>query len=114
MVGASATEWIPDEDSARAAPLDLSRLRSDLLEWYDGAHRLLPWRSAPSPYHVWLSEIMLQQTRVETVLDKGDGWTVRTRDGKLSAQFEHTILMTEKGPEVLTLTKEGPQEGHKF
>jgi len=59
-------------------------------------------------------EPMINAGRVETVLDKGDGWTVRTRDGKLSAQFEHTILMTEKGPEVLTLTKEGPQEGHKF
>ena len=47
-------------------------------------------------------------------VDPKDNWTVRTRDGKLSAQFEHTILMTEKGPEVLTLTKNGPQKGHKF
>ena len=42
------------------------------------------------------------------------GWTVRTKDGGLSAQFEHTILMTEHGPEPLTLTKKGPQRGHKF
>jgi methionyl aminopeptidase len=49
-----------------------------------------------------------------TRLDKADGWTVRTRDMKLSAQFEHTILMTETGPEILTLTKHGPQVGHKF
>ncbi len=41
-------------------------------------------------------------------------WIVHTKDGKLSAQFEHTILMTEDGPEVLTLTKEGPQKGHVF
>ncbi len=46
--------------------------------------------------------------------DKTDGWTVRTRDSKLSAQFEHTILMTETGPEILTQTKNGPQMGHKF
>ena len=39
----------------------------------------------------------------------GDEWTARTRDGKLSAQFEHTILMTEDGPEILTLTHGGPQ-----
>jgi methionyl aminopeptidase len=39
---------------------------------------------------------------------------VRTIDGALSAQFEHTILMTEQGPEVLTLTEHGPQEGHRF
>jgi methionyl aminopeptidase len=31
-----------------------------------------------------------------------DGWTVFTRDGKLSAQFEHTLAMTRNGPEVLT------------
>jgi len=48
------------------------------------------------------------------VQDPHDGWTVRTKDGKLSAQFEHTILMTNEGPEILTLTKHGPQKGHKF
>ncbi|QDV22753.1 type I methionyl aminopeptidase [Aureliella helgolandensis] len=47
-------------------------------------------------------------------LDKGDGWTVRTRDGQLSAQFEHSILMTEEGPEILTQTERGPQRGHQF
>jgi len=39
----------------------------------------------------------------------GDGWTVTTSDGGLSAQFEHTILLTEDGPEILTLTQNGPQ-----
>ena len=37
--------------------------------WYREHHRTLPWRSDPTPYHVWLSEIMLQQTRVAAVLD---------------------------------------------
>ena len=49
-----------------------------------------------------------------TRLDKEDGWTVRTRDGRLSAQFEHSILMTEDGPEILTRTQTGPQKGHRF
>ena len=40
-----------------------------LLSWYDAHRRILPWREDPSPYHVWLSEIMLQQTRVEAVKD---------------------------------------------
>lgn len=53
-------------------------------------------------------------TRYTTGEDKKDGWTVRTKDGGLSAQFEHTILMTETGPEILTQTKNGPQKGHKF
>lgn len=38
-----------------------------LLEWYDKQARILPWRSDPAPYRVWVSEIMLQQTRVEAV-----------------------------------------------
>ena len=41
---------------------------NDLLKWYDKNARQLPWRSFPTPYRVWISEIMLQQTRVETVL----------------------------------------------
>lgn len=40
-----------------------------LLAWYHDHRRTLPWRSAPTPYHVWLSEIMLQQTRVAAVLE---------------------------------------------
>jgi methionyl aminopeptidase len=48
------------------------------------------------------------------VTDKRDGWTVRTKDGSLSAQFEHTILMTENGPEILTQTARGPRPGHQF
>jgi len=59
-------------------------------------------------------EPMINQGKHETKLDNSDGWTVRTKDGKLSAQFEHTILMTEQGPEILTLTENGPQEGHRF
>lgn len=38
-----------------------------LLAWYAAGHRALPWRRDREPYHVWLSEIMLQQTRVEAV-----------------------------------------------
>ena len=38
-----------------------------LLDWYDKNRRRLPWRDDPSAYHVWISEIMLQQTRVEAV-----------------------------------------------
>ena len=44
---------------------------ADALAWYDRARRDLPWRSppgtSPDPYHVWLSEIMLQQTTTATV-----------------------------------------------
>jgi methionyl aminopeptidase len=59
-------------------------------------------------------EPMINLGVAEGEQDKQDGWTVRTQDRKLSAQFEHTILMGQEGPEVLTLTKDGPQRGHQF
>ncbi|MRI63703.1 A/G-specific adenine glycosylase [Ornithobacterium rhinotracheale] len=40
-----------------------------LLLWYDQNKRELPWRDAPSPYHIWISEIILQQTRVNQGMD---------------------------------------------
>lgn len=39
-------------------------IAAPLLAWFDANHRVLPFRSDPTPYHVWVSEIMLQQTRV--------------------------------------------------
>lgn len=59
-------------------------------------------------------EPMLNAGSKETKPVDDDGWTVRTFDGSLSAQFEHTVLMTEDGLQVLTLTQDGPMEGHKF
>ena len=50
-------------------PAELKKLRRTLLRWYDGSKRDLPWRSNADPYGVWVSEIMLQQTRVAAVLD---------------------------------------------
>lgn len=44
-----------------------ANIRGALLTWYRASMRTLPWRDAPTPYHVWISEIMLQQTRVEAV-----------------------------------------------
>ena len=41
---------------------------AELLRWYEDERADLPWRCDPKPYHVWLAEIMLQQTRVETVI----------------------------------------------
>lgn len=46
----------------------MERIRQDLLRWYDGAARDLPWRGTRDPYAIWVSEVMLQQTRVETVI----------------------------------------------
>ncbi|MCD7865618.1 MAG: A/G-specific adenine glycosylase [Clostridiales bacterium] len=46
---------------------DLQILTGPLLQWYAGHARSLPWRENITPYRIWMSEIMLQQTRVETV-----------------------------------------------
>lgn len=46
---------------------DKEQFTGQLLAWYDEHKRILPWRDQPTPYAVWVSEIMLQQTRVEAV-----------------------------------------------
>ena len=43
-------------------------LRAALLAWYDRVGRALPWRGTRDPYAIWVSEVMLQQTRVDTVI----------------------------------------------
>ncbi|MFR4441004.1 MAG: A/G-specific adenine glycosylase, partial [Hungatella sp.] len=45
----------------------LKAMERPLLAWYETHARVLPWREQPEPYRVWISEIMLQQTRVEAV-----------------------------------------------
>ena len=46
---------------------DFQLIPAPLLSWYENNKRSLPWRENPTPYRVWVSEIMLQQTRVEAV-----------------------------------------------
>lgn len=46
----------------------INRFRETLLSWYDIEKRDLPWRKNNDPYRIWVSEIMLQQTRVDTVI----------------------------------------------
>lgn len=54
------------------------------------------------PGMIFTIEPMINQGKPSTEVDKKDGWTARTVDNRLSAQFEHTILVTETGHEVLT------------
>ena len=53
----------------RLTPAALRKLRHALLTWYDVHRRELPWRCDADPYRVWVSEIMLQQTRVAAVVE---------------------------------------------
>ena len=56
------------------------RARCALLKFYDTNHRTLPWRGEPHPYRVWVSEVMLQQTRVDTVIPYYRAWMERFPD----------------------------------
>jgi A/G-specific adenine glycosylase len=47
---------------------EIKFLRQSLIRWYLANHRDLPWRKTTNPYHIWVSEVMLQQTQVNTVL----------------------------------------------
>ena len=112
---------------------DLTALPGLLLPWYRENKRDLPWRSDREPYHVWLSEIMLQQTRVEAVkgyyarflgalpnvsalaacdddtlhkLWEGLGYYSRVRNLKKAAQIimaQHCGIFPKTHPEVLAL-----------
>ena len=56
------------------AAIDRRRFRQRLLTWYDRHGRELPWRQTSDPYHILVSEIMLQQTQVDRVLPKYAEW----------------------------------------
>ncbi len=64
-----------------------------LLHWYDYNRRILPWREDPTPYHVWVSEIMLQQTRVEAVKGYYDRFLASLPDIKALAEAEEEKLL---------------------
>jgi A/G-specific adenine glycosylase len=69
-----------------------------LLAWYDQNARRLPWRGHPDPYAVWVSEIMLQQTRVETVIPYFLRWMERFPTiAALASAPEQEVLQVWEG-----------------
>ena len=48
---------------------NIENFKDNLLRWFDAEQREMPWRETKNPYYIWLSEIMLQQTQVATVVD---------------------------------------------
>lgn len=57
-----------NESAAESSPFDFRRARKAALVWFQTNGRVFPWRDDPTPYRVWISEIMLQQTTTQTVL----------------------------------------------
>ena len=67
---------------------DLRGIRAPLLKWYDANRRDLPWRRTSDPYAIWISEAMLQQTRVDTVIPYWERFLERFPDVKSLASAD--------------------------
>jgi A/G-specific adenine glycosylase len=81
--------WMQDEPK---------RFRRQLLTWYDRHQRDLPWRKSRDPYRVWLSEVMLQQTRVAAVIQHYQEFLRRFPTvEKLAAAREASVLAAWSG-----------------
>lgn len=75
-----------------------SPLAKLLIHWYAQNARRLPWRDHPDPYAVWVSEIMLQQTRVETVIPYFERWMRRfPAIAALAAASQQDVLVAWEG-----------------
>jgi len=75
-----------------------SPLVEKIISWYGTHARRLPWRDNPDPYAVWVSEVMLQQTRVETVIPYYQRWMKRFPDiPSLAAASQQDALAVWEG-----------------
>ena len=78
--------------------VDYQQVSANLLEWFQVKHRKLPWRERYLPYEVWISEIMLQQTQVKTMLPYYTRWMAR---------FPHLAVLAQSMEEELLKYWEG-------
>jgi len=86
------------ERRAAATIARAATLRARLLRWYRRRARDLPWRATSDPYAIWVSEVMLQQTRVETVVPYYRRFLERFPDvGALAAADEDAVLAAWSG-----------------
>jgi A/G-specific adenine glycosylase len=73
--------------------VSVARTRAALLAWYDANKRALPWRATRDPYAIWVSEIMCQQTRVETVIPYWTRFLERFPDTRALAEAEEDEVL---------------------
>ena len=71
----------------------LDEIAEPLLRWFHSEKRALPWREEPTPYRVWVSEIMLQQTRVEAVKPYFERFVTALPDVRALARADENTLM---------------------
>jgi A/G-specific adenine glycosylase len=76
----------------------MNKFVKPLLAWYTRHARQLPWRNHPDPYAVWVSEIMLQQTQVATVIPYFERWMIKFPDiSSLAKANEQEVLTLWEG-----------------
>ncbi|MCU0588056.1 MAG: A/G-specific adenine glycosylase [Syntrophobacteraceae bacterium] len=75
------------------SPETKSAIQRKLLSWFDTSQRDLPWRKGYRPYQVWISEIMLQQTQVRTVLPYYQRWMERFPDIPSVAEAPEDVVL---------------------
>ena len=77
---------------------ELGAMVEPLCLWFEENERSMPWREEPTPYHVWISEIMLQQTRIEAAKSYYERFTKRLPDvGSLASVSEEELLKLWEG-----------------
>ncbi|HAJ54815.1 MAG TPA: A/G-specific adenine glycosylase, partial [Lactobacillus sp.] len=89
MTNNKLMDWPPEKVAA---------FQHALLDWYDGHARTLPWRQDHDPYHVMVSELMLQQTQVQTVIPYYERFMTQFPTVEaLAAAPEATVLKAWEG-----------------
>jgi A/G-specific adenine glycosylase len=73
----------------------MTAIRKKLLAWYDEAARDLPWRHTRDPYSIWVSEVMLQQTRVETVIPYYERFLHRFPTPRTLAEADEDAVLSQ-------------------
>src|SRR3982750_3714783 len=84
--------------SSLPLPAARRRFRRTLLAWYRANGRDLPWRNTDDPYHILVSEVMLQQTQVDRVLPKYHEWLGRYPSFEALASAEETDVVNTWRP----------------
>lgn len=75
--------------------MERENFTQNVLNWYDRGHRDLPWRHTKDPYRIWVSEIMLQQTRAETVISYYERFLARYPDVQRLANAPEEELLKQ-------------------
>ena len=74
----------------------MKKMTEPIVKWYQENKRELPWRKEKNPYHIWVSEIMLQQTRIEAVLGYYERFLKSLSNVKDLAEVEEEKLLMKK------------------